>query len=75
MMLLTGASLLSVAWTNNNQQEINLPGLMLAKLTSTQRVVTGLVSKNFGEIKRGVKDMMSICDARDVLRIAIDPTV
>lgn len=52
-MLLTGASLLSGAWTNNNQQEINLPGLMLAKLTSTQRVVTGLVSKNFGEIKRG----------------------
>ena len=30
---------------------------------NAQRVVTGLVSKDFGEIKRGAKDMMSICDA------------
>ena len=61
--ILTGASLLTNAMANNNQQEINLPGLMLAKLASTQRVVTGLVSKNFGEIRRGAKDMISICDA------------
>jgi hypothetical protein len=60
-----GVSVLSAAWANNQQpsQEQNMPGLMLAKLASTQRVVTGLVSKNFGEIKRGAKDMMSICDA------------
>ena len=57
-MLLTGANLLSGAWTNNNQQEINLSGLMLAKLSSTQRVVTGLVSKNFGEIKRGANELL-----------------
>ena len=64
VMLLSGASLLTKAKANNNSnQEANLPGLMLAKLASTQRVVTGLVSKNFGEIKRGAKDMMSICDA------------
>lgn len=63
-MLLTGASLLSGAKANNNQQQdSNLPGLMLAKLASTQRVVTGLVSKNFGEIRRGARDMMNICDA------------
>jgi hypothetical protein len=61
----TGVTALSAAWANNQQpsQEQNMPGLMLAKLASTQRVVTGLVSKDFGEIKRGAKDMMSICDA------------
>lgn len=64
VVMLSGGSLLSRAWPNNNNpQETNLPGLMLAKLASTQRVVTGLVSKNFGEIKRGAKDMMNICDA------------
>lgn len=63
VLLLTGAGVLTHANANNNQQEVNLPGLMLAKLASTQRVVTGLVSKNFGEIKRGAKDMISICDA------------
>jgi len=63
VMLVTGASVLSGAWVNHQQQDANLPGLMLAKLASTQRVVTGLVSKNFGEIRRGAKDMISICDA------------
>jgi hypothetical protein len=63
-ILLTGASLLTNAKANNSQQEeANGSGLMLAKLASTQRVVTGLVSKNFAEIKRGAKDMISICDA------------
>lgn len=61
--LLAGGSLLTKALANNSQQEANVPGLMLAKLASTQRVVTGLVSKNFVEIKRGAKDMISICDA------------
>ncbi len=65
VMLLTGTSMLAAAWTNHNNQEINLPGLMLAKLASTQQVVTGLVSKNFGEIKRGAKGMISICDASE----------
>jgi len=63
VMLVSGARMLAGDRTSNNQQEINLPGLMLAKLASTQRVVTGLVSKNFGEIRRGAKDMISICDA------------
>jgi hypothetical protein len=53
-------------WPNGNgisRAEEPLPGLMLAKLTSTQRVVSGLVSKNFSEIKRGAQDMQRICDA------------
>jgi hypothetical protein len=40
-----------------------LPGLMLAKLASTQRVVVGLVSKDFSEIKRGADELASVCDA------------
>lgn len=48
---------------NLNRSEESLPGLMLAKLASTQRVVSGLVSKNFSEIKRGAEDMQRICDA------------
>lgn len=40
-----------------------LPGLMLAKLANTQRVVAGLVAKDFGEIKRGAEDMLRVCDA------------
>ena len=63
VILLSGARMIAGDGTKNNRQEINLPGLMLAKLASTQRVLTGLVSKNFGEIKRGAKDMMSICEA------------
>ena len=40
-----------------------LPGLMLAKLANTQRVVAGLVAKDFGEIRRGAEDMLRVCDA------------
>ncbi len=56
--------MLAGEWTNNaNRSNEQLPGLMLAKLASTQRVVAGLVSKNFSEIKRGAQDMQRICDA------------
>jgi len=48
---------------STNRSNEHLPGLMLAKLASTQRVVAGLVSKNFSEIKRGAEDMQRICDA------------
>jgi hypothetical protein len=63
LMLLTGASVFSGAWANFEQNEVNQPGLMLAKLASTQKVVSGLVSKNFDEIRRGAKEMISICEA------------
>ena len=38
-------------------------GLMLAKLANSQRMLTGLVSKDFAEIKRGAEGMLKICDA------------
>jgi hypothetical protein len=40
-----------------------LPGLMLAKLASSQTIVAGLVSKDFDQIRRGAQDMVRICDA------------
>lgn len=40
-----------------------LAGLMLAKLASTQKIVAGLVSKDFGQIKAGGEDLARICDA------------
>ncbi len=46
-----------------HSEDQQLPGLMLAKLASTQRIVAGLVSKDFSEIKRGALDMRRICDA------------
>ena len=42
-----------------------IPGLMLAKLASSQAIVAGLVSKDFDQIKRGAKDMIRICDASE----------
>jgi hypothetical protein len=48
---------------STKRQDPQLPGLMLAKLANTQRIVAGLVSKNYGEIKRGAEDMLRVCDA------------
>lgn len=42
-----------------------IPGLMLAKLASSQAMVAGLVTKDFEQIKRGAKDMIRICDASE----------
>lgn len=42
-----------------------IPGLMLAKLASSQAIVAGLVSKDFDQIRRGAKDMVRICDASE----------
>ena len=41
------------------------PSLMLAKLAASQKVVDGLVSKDFDEITRGAKDLARICDAEE----------
>lgn len=43
--------------------ESQLTGLMLAKLATTQRVVSGLVSRDYGEIKRGASELIRVCDA------------
>lgn len=39
--------------------------LMLAKLASSQRVVDGLVTKDFDEIGRGASELIRICDATE----------
>lgn len=39
--------------------------LMLAKLASSQKIVDGLVSKNFDEIGRGATELTRICDATE----------
>jgi len=46
-----------------NRPDEPIPGLMLAKLANTQRVLTGLVAKDFAEVKRGADDMVRVCDA------------
>lgn len=51
-------------WMNGSDvSSEQLPGLMLAKLASTQRIVVGLVSKDFSELKRGADDLHRICEA------------
>lgn len=45
----------------NNQQAAR----MLAKIASSQRVVDGLVCKDFDEIGRGAVDLVRICDATE----------
>lgn len=39
--------------------------LMLAKLSSTQKITNGLVSKNFEEIQSGAKELVKICQATE----------
>lgn len=62
--VLSGASMLASDWSKDGKLPHEpLAGMMLAKLASTQRVVSGLVSKDFSEVKRGAQDMLRICDA------------
>ncbi len=42
-----------------------LGALMLAKLASSQKVVSGLVSEDFAEIRRGAEELNRICEATD----------
>ena len=46
-------------------QDDKLAALMLAKLASSQKVVNGLVSEDFAEIRRGAEELNRICDATD----------
>lgn len=39
--------------------------LMLAKLASSQRIVAGLVSKDFPEIRQGAEELNRICEATE----------
>lgn len=42
-----------------------LAALMLAKLASSQKVVAGLVSEDFAEIRRGAEELNRICEATE----------
>ena len=46
---------------SNKQQA----ALMLAKIASSQRIVDGLVCKDFDEIGRGAADLVRICNAKE----------
>ncbi len=42
-----------------------LAGLMLAKLASSQRIVSGLVTDDFAEIRKGAEELNRICEATE----------
>lgn len=42
-----------------------LPGLMRAKLASSQKVVEGLMAKDFELIRKGAEEMGTVCDATE----------
>ncbi len=47
---------------NHNEQQ---SALMLAKLASSQKIVEGLVSNDFEQIRRGATELNRICDATE----------
>lgn len=42
-----------------------MPGLMRAKLACSQKIVEGLMAKDFGLIRKGAEEMSKICDATE----------
>jgi len=49
----------------NVQNDVQQSALMRAKLASTQRIVDGLVSKDFGDITKGAEELIKICKATE----------
>ncbi len=49
----------------NVQNDSQQTALMRAKLASTQRIVDGLVSKDFSDIHKGAEELLKICQAED----------
>lgn len=49
----------------NVQNDSKQSALMRAKLASTQRIVDGLVSKDFNDIAKGADEIMKICKAEE----------
>ncbi len=49
----------------DSRRDDKLSALMLAKLASSQRVVSGLVSEDFAEIRRGAEELNRICEATE----------
>lgn len=70
---LLGATSLLLGWafvhgysdTPNVQSDVKQSALMRAKLASTQRIVGGLVSKDFGDIAKGAEELIKICKAEE----------
>jgi len=61
-------SLAMLAWgqqapANPAHSPDELAGLMRAKLASSQRVVEGLMAKDFDLIRKGAEEMSKVCDA------------
>ena len=59
-----------IAWGQQSSQlpesgRDQLGGLMRAKLSSSQRVVEGLMAGDFGLIRKGGDEMLKICDAEE----------
>lgn len=51
--------------TSSPPHSEQLSGLMLAKLASSQKIVSGLVSEDFAEIRRGAEELNRICEATE----------
>lgn len=47
------------------EHDEKLAALMLAKLASSQKIVSGLVSEDFAEIRRGAEELDRICAATE----------
>lgn len=68
-----GILLLSFGWifvygnadVPNTRNDAKEAALMRAKLASTQRVVDGLVSKDFDDITKGAEELIKICKATE----------
>lgn len=62
-----GCALAGILWADDRngglQQQSSHGPLMLAKLSASQRIVGGLVSEDFAEIRRGAADLRQICEA------------
>lgn len=71
--VLIGAACLSLSWAfvhgysdaPNAHSDVKQSALMRAKLASTQRIVDGLVSKDFGDITKGAEEIIKICKAEE----------
>lgn len=65
---ISATALAMLAWgqefpTKSSDSSEELSGLMRAKLASSQKVVEGLMSKDFALIRKGSEEMTKICDA------------
>lgn len=72
-MAVAGVMTLSAGWmlvfanadVPNTQNDIKEAALMRAKLASTQRIVDGLVSKDYDDITKGAEELIKICKATE----------